>query len=86
MKYQVTLSAIANPDRNEDQDDMPSTGFAQVDTIKEASEVCQKYIYANDLGGGNWNGGQVYDGDDMLVAIISYNGRINIVEGYASLC
>lgn len=47
-----------------------------VNSLKEASEVCRNYINKWDLGGGNWNGGQVYDIDGKMVGIVSYNGRV----------
>jgi len=48
--------------------------FVEVASIKEASDLCKRFIIANELGGGNWTGGDVLD-DDVLVAYISYNGR-----------
>lgn len=46
------------------------------ETLKECADACQQYIAENDLGGGNWNGGQVYNEREEKVACISYNGRI----------
>jgi hypothetical protein len=82
-KYRVVLSATTKQ-ISSSVAYTPATGFAQVKTLEEASAVCQKYIYAHELGAGNWSGGQVYDENDMLVAQISYNGRIN--EVHNSLC
>lgn len=44
-------------------------------TLEECSLECRKYISENDLGGGNWDGGQVFN-NGIQVAYISYNGRI----------
>jgi hypothetical protein len=45
-----------------------------VESIKEASVEAQDYIERNELGGGNWTGGQVFSGAEQI-ARISYNGR-----------
>jgi hypothetical protein len=47
----------------------------EVEDFAEASRVCREYIERNNLGGGNWDGGQVMQ-DGMQVAKVSYNGRI----------
>lgn len=52
----------------------------EVSSLREASEVCQRFIKKNDLGGGNWTGGQVYD-QGKQIAEISYNGRAWDTEG-----
>ena len=49
--------------------------FVTVSTFAEASEVCRAYIKRNELGGGNWTGGQVFD-DNRQIARVSYNGRV----------
>jgi hypothetical protein len=70
----VKLAACNNPDR-------PGAGrriaasFVPVESIKEASTVCQKFIEENELGGGNWSGGLVVDDNNTKIAQISYNGR-----------
>lgn len=46
-----------------------------VDTLRDASRTCRDFIEQNDVGGGNWTGGQVYDASGVQVAQISYNGR-----------
>jgi hypothetical protein len=51
-----------------------------VESLAEASGVCLGYIDRNDLGFGNWTGGQVSDGKKQ-VAIVSYNGRIWDMDG-----
>lgn len=46
-----------------------------VKTLEEASVECRKFIEKNELGSGNWAGGDVYEGK-KCVAQIGYNGRI----------
>lgn len=43
--------------------------------IEECQKIVEEYIEDNDLGGGNWIGGFVYE-QDNLIAVISYNGRV----------
>jgi len=74
--FTVTLSACQNPDFPR-RSDLPARTTADVATLREASEVCQRFIEGHDLGGGNWNGGQVRDAATRkLVALVSYNGRV----------
>ena len=72
----VKLSSCGNPDHRQNPNDSlsPKVNF-QVATLKGASEICMKYIASWDLGGGNWSGGQVYEGGKQI-ARVSYNGRI----------
>lgn len=78
-KYTVTLKSVGNPDYGQDPD-RPLYGvdneIAEVDTLPEASRACRAYIEENDLGGGNWSGGEVKDEDGTVVARVSYNGRV----------
>jgi hypothetical protein len=72
----VRLSARQNPDFPR-RDDLPKPFTINVATLKEASEVCCRFIHEHALGGGNWSGGQVRDAaTGKLVARISYNGRV----------
>ncbi len=50
--------------------------YYQVESLKEASELCQKFIQFYDLGSSSWIGGRVIDGENNFIAKISYNGRI----------
>jgi len=51
--------------------------WQKVDDLDAASRTCLDYINFNDLGGGNWAGGEVRDAETkQVVAKISYNGRI----------
>ena len=45
-----------------------------VDDIEDASYVCRRYIDRNELGGGNWTGGDVFNNGEYI-GRISYNGR-----------
>lgn len=72
----VKLSSCGNPDLKQDPNKSRSPNkFLHVANLKDASRVCLIYINAWNLGGGNWNGGQVYEGKKQI-ARISYNGRI----------
>jgi hypothetical protein len=44
-------------------------------SYKEASEVASKWISDNDLGAGNWSGGEIAV-KGTVVAHVSYNGRV----------
>lgn len=77
-EYEVTLSSCGNPDHRQNPN-MPLPGLknarVKVKSLVEASRVCLDYIAENDLGGGNWTGGNVFLAGD-LVASVSYNGRV----------
>lgn len=79
-KYEVELEASPNPDySNNRRDNRGSVKIkpvrVKVSSFAEASKICQKYIDDNDLGGGNWTGGAIYE-DGKQIAYVSYNGRI----------
>lgn len=80
MMYAVRLSACGNPDHWEDPDDNIVNGVrvrskvVKKRTIKECQLAVRRYIDDNMLGGGNWNGGEVYK-DGVHIGYISYNGR-----------
>lgn len=72
-------SSIAQASRNvklEEANKNIEAVFYEVADLKEASEVCQKYIRYFNLGSGNFSGGRVIDDNDNFVARISYNGRV----------
>ena len=75
----VKLAAAANPDFGTSVVQgilsLPAR-WAEVSSLRDASQVCQRYIAANELGGGNWAGGDVEDDTGQVVAYISYNGRV----------
>lgn len=76
----VKLSSVGNPDfgQNPNQSLYGSENnkTVTVKSIKEASKVCKKFIKDNDLGGGNWDGGQILDDNNKIIAYVSYNGRV----------
>ena len=78
--YKVTLSAVGNPDFNENPHSNIVKGRAvqpkteEYQTIAECQKAVRSYIERNLLGGGNWTGGEVYKDNDY-VGRISYNGR-----------
>lgn len=49
---------------------------AAMESFKDCSLLCIKYIEYNNLGGSTWRGGDVFDVDGNKIARISYNGRI----------
>ncbi len=79
-KLSVKLSNVGNPDYRQDpRRPLPETtcGWAHVDTLKEAVELCLLYISFYDLGGGNWNGGLITRNEDGLtIGKVGYNGRV----------
>lgn len=78
MIYSVNLSNCGNPDYgqapNKPLPDVP-TGRAYTSSIEECQQRVQEYIEKYNLGSGNWNGGEVYDGLGNMIGKISYNGR-----------
>ena len=73
----VLCTSVGNPDfRQDPNSDISPSQFYAVNTLAEASKKCRQYIEDWDLGGGNWNGGQVYDIDGKIIAHISYNGKV----------
>lgn len=51
-----------------------------VSTFEEAADACLHYIHTHELGAGNWAGGEVTQGGQLL-ARISFNGRIWLPDG-----
>jgi|SRR4026209_2819326 len=78
--YKVRLASVGNPDFG--QDPRRSMYGAErnktvgCDSLEAAAELCQQFITTNDLGGGNWAGGEITDASGKVVAHVSYNGRI----------
>ncbi|TJY57390.1 hypothetical protein E4T66_18460 [Sinimarinibacterium sp. CAU 1509] len=82
---QVSLAHAPNPDIPGGYwDGPPEDGCSakSVETLADASRAVRSYITRNNLGSGNWAGGEVYQGPE-LVARISYNGRIWGLDGTA---
>lgn len=80
----VILSHDANPDIPGGYWSFPGDDgrpkAVAVTSLEEASRVCRTYIEDNELGGGNWTGGDVVD-EGNKIASISYNGRIWLPDG-----
>lgn len=79
--YFLKLSNVGNPDLHQDPTSKlfgTEVGFIKCKTLEDCSKVCLMYIEHYDLGGGNWDGGQVFQDEkcSVQVAQISYNGRI----------
>lgn len=75
----VVLNSVGNPDKRQDHTkSLPgvSTQFKTVETYKEASDAVQKYNDDNDIGAGNYDGGEIISPAGEILAIVSYNGRV----------
>ena len=85
----VSLSHARNPDIDGGYWDAPVDPGKRVRvpviSLKGAQKVVRNYIERNNLGGGNWTGGELmYDG--VPVGRISYNGRAWDLEGAEMAC
>lgn len=78
MMYVVELKSVGNIDHGENPN-MPVPGVLDQMLVCSSIEDCQDcvrdYIEDNDLGAGNWAGGDVYEHLGKLIGHISYNGR-----------
>lgn len=77
-KYSVKLSNVGNPDYHQDPDKPlfdTTCGWAHVNTLKECVQLCMTYIAFYDLGGGNWDGGEI-ECNGAFIGRVAYNGRI----------
>ena len=77
--YTVRLSSVGNLDHGQNpKHPMPGVPNEEVvvQSFAEASKACRDYIAVFELGGGNWNGGQVYDAAGQFVGKFSFNGRM----------
>ena len=50
--------------------------YFEVSTLRDASELTQKFIKEFRLGSSNWLGGLVIDYNLKFIAKVSYNGRV----------
>lgn len=77
----VYLGSCGNPDFGQDPNH-PLYGaeknrLALVKSLEDASRLCREFITKNELGGGNWTGGHVFNAvSGEALALVSYNGRI----------
>lgn len=74
--FTVTLSCAGNPDMRQAHNLGVPILQVVVNSLDDARDECRKYIGENDLGGGNWTGGQITDEQGNPIAEVSYNGRI----------
>lgn len=73
--YTVELKSCGNPDHYENPyKSVSPSEIYKAETIEECRKAVEDYIDKYDLGGGNWNGGNVYRNEEY-VGHISYNGR-----------
>jgi len=82
--YRVRLCSVGNIDfgQNPERPYSPlkwATSFS----LAGCSRACLDYISKYELGGGNWNGGQIFKGG-VQIARVSYNGRIWEGEGFGN--
>lgn len=75
----LSLTSAGNPDHGQDPTETlfgcEPGKLIKIETFKEASERCRKFIDDNNLGSGNWIGGAIYEGNEQI-AKVSYNGRV----------
>ena len=87
-KFRVRLASCGNPDHGQNPNHRmygaEANRWQKVGSIAEASTACRKFIEDNDLGGGNWSGGEVMDDKKIIIARISYNGRAWLPPSVAS--
>lgn len=75
---EVSLEAFPNPDhsrRSHSGTVRIKENLVKVSTIEEAKAVVREFIDDNDLGGGNFTGGNLYSNGEKI-GHISYNGRL----------
>ncbi len=87
----VRLSNRGNPDFGQDSSrPLPGTldgGWMAVPDFQTASELCQAYIAGEQLGGGNWTGGEIRRTTKaggvgkVVLGHVSYNGRVWSADG-----
>ncbi|TAL63672.1 MAG: hypothetical protein EPN79_16085 [Burkholderiaceae bacterium] len=78
-KHHVLLAARGNPDHGQLPEQppfgTPGDTLREVPSIAAAQQAVKDFIEANDLGGGNWVGGDLWS-DGKHAGRISYNGRL----------
>jgi hypothetical protein len=84
-RYTVILDNCGNPDRGQDPSRrLPGTArkVVPVEDFAAASKACRDYIEENDLGGGNWTGGDIRE-NGKVVGKVGYNGTVWPPGGFA---
>ena len=81
--FKIWLSACGNPDHGENPNSNIVDGiavkshWASADTIDELVKLARTFIETNNLGSGNWNGGEIINTmTNVEVGWMSYNGRV----------
>jgi len=83
----VELSTVGNPDYGQNPDQelwgcIVRSAKVEVNSFEHASQLCRQFIEMNELGGGNWSGGDIFDDKGKRIAYVSYNGRVwNVEDG-----
>ena len=76
--YEILLEAVPNEDFGKDDYSgtisIPAKKYP-AKSVQEARDMAIEFISENDLGSGNWSGGQIYQ-NGKPVAFVSYNGRV----------
>jgi hypothetical protein len=76
---QVLLANRGNPDFGQTPcrrlPGTPADTKVEIIDYADASAKCRAYIEDHELGGGNWTGGDIFDGQ-AIIAHVSYNGRV----------
>ena len=79
----VLLKSVPNPDLVGGywtHGKRPRPIWVNVRDLTEARERCINFITSNELGGGNWSGGEVKNDAGQAIAKVSYNGRVWSLE------
>jgi len=81
--WSVELAAEPNPDFTHSSYSSDHRGSVSIRSHRvpvtsylEASSVVQQFITKNELGGGNWTGGDIRDASGKVIGHVSYNGRV----------
>lgn len=81
-RFCVVLSAYGDIDRGGNPGFPICQGRVEkLSALAEIPGVCREYISENNLGAGQWAGGQVFKGGKQI-AEASYNGRVRDSDGF----
>lgn len=82
----IFLASCGNIDMGQDPDvamhGCEPAHFAVCTSIDAACAAARAYIARNDLGGGHWWGGDVFDCRGECIGNVSYNGRFHPHPGF----
>jgi len=75
MQLKVQIAAVGH-----------RTTWLPVVSFAAAAFACRTFIEAHDLGASRWRGGRIVDAaTGEVVATVSYNGRVWLVDGTEAL-